>query len=196
MHRKFTTQLCTHCGIEFTHYQRRPQPFCSLSCANFARPKQPLAERFWGKVNKNGPIPSHRPELGPCWPFTGHTDDDGYGRFAISHKQTEPAQRTAWELTYGPIPEGFNACHHCDYRPCCRPSHLFLGTHQVNIIDKVDKGRQARGEQHGMARLHLATVLALRAEYLTGSVSQKDLAEKYGISRSQTNRIVRLMSWV
>ena len=26
-----------------------------------------LAERFWAKVNKDGPVPEHRPDLGPCW---------------------------------------------------------------------------------------------------------------------------------
>jgi hypothetical protein len=26
-----------------------------------------LEERFWEKVDKNGPVPAHRPELGPCW---------------------------------------------------------------------------------------------------------------------------------
>lgn len=31
----------------------------------------PLEERFWAKVNKDGPIPEHRPELGPCWVWTG-----------------------------------------------------------------------------------------------------------------------------
>jgi hypothetical protein len=28
---------------------------------------RPLGERFWVKVNKDGPVPVHCPELGPCW---------------------------------------------------------------------------------------------------------------------------------
>ncbi len=29
--------------------------------------RRPLAERFWEKVNKGGPVPEHRLDLGPCW---------------------------------------------------------------------------------------------------------------------------------
>ena len=31
------------------------------------RTSKTVAERFWTKVNKNGPIPPHCHELGPCW---------------------------------------------------------------------------------------------------------------------------------
>jgi hypothetical protein len=30
-------------------------------------------ERFWSKVDRNGPVPEHRPELGPCWVWTAGT---------------------------------------------------------------------------------------------------------------------------
>ena len=42
-----------------------------------------VAARFWAKVNKDGPIPAHHPELGPCWIWTAATDPKGYGRFGI-----------------------------------------------------------------------------------------------------------------
>ena len=41
------------------------------------RKKEPLGERFWSKVDKNGPIPSHRPELGPCWIWIARRDRYG-----------------------------------------------------------------------------------------------------------------------
>ena len=31
----------------------------------------PVEERFWPKVDKNGPVPEPHPELGPCWVWTG-----------------------------------------------------------------------------------------------------------------------------
>jgi hypothetical protein len=37
-----------------------------------------LPERFWKKVDKNGPVPAHRPELGPCWLWTGALVGRGY----------------------------------------------------------------------------------------------------------------------
>lgn len=37
-----------------------------------------LVERFWEKVDKNGPIPEGREFLGPCWVWTGARSQSGY----------------------------------------------------------------------------------------------------------------------
>jgi hypothetical protein len=31
-------------------------------------------ENFWAKVDKNGPIPAHAPELSECWIWLGAKD--------------------------------------------------------------------------------------------------------------------------
>lgn len=112
----------------------------------------PIADRFWPKVNKDGPVPAHRPELGPCWLWTAGRTQEGYGHFRISRdgrwiKTT--AHRVAFELTYGPLDEGLFACHHCDTPPCVRPDHLFVGPPGDNSRDAARKGRLATGERHG-----------------------------------------------
>jgi hypothetical protein len=102
---------------------------------------RPRAERFWAKVYKNGPVPQHIPELGPCWLWTAYISE-GYGEF-----ESTTAHRTAWELTYGPIPLGFDVLHRCDNRTCVRPAHLFLGTDLDNARDREAKGRGRHGQR-------------------------------------------------
>ena len=40
-------------------------------------------------------------------------------------------------------------CHTCDTPACINPRHLFLGTHEDNVADKVSKNRQAKGKTNG-----------------------------------------------
>lgn len=106
-----------------------------------------VAARFWAKVDKNGPVPAHCPELGPCWLWTRATDRRGYGRFGIgpaANCRMFGAHRVAMALTGTIPPDDLFGCHHCDNPPCCNPAHLFLGTCADNCADMVAKGRSGR----------------------------------------------------
>jgi HNH endonuclease len=97
--------------------------------------------RFLSKVDKNGP--SSRPELGPCWVWTAGLTRDGYGQFRVGQRSLA-SHRVAWEFDCGQIPPGMHVLHKCDTRNCVRGEHLFLGTHQDNVVDMCSKNRQAR----------------------------------------------------
>lgn len=141
--------------------------------------------RFWEKVNKDGPVVSE--ELGPCHVWTGALHSGGYGVFkAEGSKDTLRAHVYAWELENGSLPEGMNALHKCDNRPCVRASHLYAGTDQQNKDDMVRRGRS-----HASRRKVSDEVRAsIRDEYASGKVSQDLLAAKYEITARTVRRIL------
>lgn len=131
-----------------------------------------LEQRFWHYVVK-----SEDPD--GCWIWGGSTNKKGYGRILVNGK-CKSTHRLAWELAYGEIPEGMMVLHRCDFPPCCRISHLFLGTNQDNIDDRNAKGRQAKGERNGPAKLTEDQVLQIKQ--LAGKVPQPQIAKMFNIS--------------
>lgn len=91
--------------------------------------------RFLAKVDKDGPLPEKRPELGPCWAWTGAKQGSGYGHFRLEGRGIG-AHVAAYALMRGSIPEGTeldHLCHPgdgscprvtCRHRLCVNPDHL------------------------------------------------------------------------
>lgn len=99
-----------------------------------ARPAVSAEKRFWKYVNKNGPVPTHRPELGPCWLWTGAKNSWGYGYFrgpAPESKQIR-AHNFSWGLHRGTMPEGLEPDHLCRSRACVNHEHLEAVTTKEN----------------------------------------------------------------
>lgn len=90
--------------------------------------------RFWSKVNKNGPIPTYRPDLGPCWLWIAFIDGGGYGKFTLEHNYKIYAHRFSYEITYGPIATDKEIDHLCRVRHCVNPTHLEAVTHYENTL--------------------------------------------------------------
>ncbi len=110
----------------------------------------------------------------------------GYGPANFNWKSYQ-AHRLSWMAYRGEIPDGLHVCHHCDVRLCINPYHLFLGTHDDNMADKVAKNRQARGVANGMAILTPEIASAIRA----ANGTQTAIATEYGICQ-QTVSAIRL----
>ena len=89
-----------------------------------------LPERFWEKVDRDGPTMAGVDTR--CWRWTGYLDKDGYGRFNWGGKSIG-SHRAAFLLAYGKSPEV--VCHKCGNRSCVRPDHLYAGDIQSNLID-------------------------------------------------------------
>lgn len=120
-----------------------------------------------------------------CWLCT-RVHSNGYGRFPFKGIRYY-SHRVAWELYYGPIPEGFQILHHCDNPICCNPNHLFIGKAKDNVADMIQKGRGGV-----IPRIIKATpdvknkVINL---YLNG-ISQGKIAASCGLSIRTVNKVI------
>ncbi len=142
-------------------------------------------EMFWEKVSKKGPD--------ECWLWTGAIGRR-YGNFSMGRGNESASHRIAWTLTHGKIENGLHALHKCDTPLCCNPNHLFLGTHKDNMRDCVSKGRCARGERGGSAKLTTSNIMEIRNRVSAGE-QQKDLADRFGLCRSHVSRICGRKKW-
>jgi hypothetical protein len=169
---------------------------------------RPLAERFWAQVDKNGPVPAHRPELGPCWVWTGSRNELGYGRIGVKRERgdapawrLESAHRVSWELEHGEHPGGRLVRHECDNPPCVRPSHLVLGSDRDNALDMVERGRNfvAAGERNRRAKLTEAAIPVIRQRWDTRTTTkrelERELAAEYGVSPSLIRQVGDRKVW-
>lgn len=136
------------------------------------------AESFWARIDRT---------LDGCWEWPGKTYNNGYGSVRW-HGDERYAHRTAYELTFGPIPAGLLVCHRCDNRRCVRPDHLFVGTDGDNQADKVAKGRQTKH------RLTEEKVRDMRADRRVGATTAV-LAERYGVSTSTVAAVLARRTW-
>ena len=105
-----------------------------------------VEEKFWANINKNGPVPAHRPELSSCWVWMLGHYANGYGIVYGSGEGDAHTQyrthRVAYELCVGPIPEGLEIDHLCLNHGCCNPDHLEAVTHAENGQRAWDTGCQ------------------------------------------------------
>ena len=139
------------------------------------------AYRFWKRVN-----------MGPgCWEWTGPLARGGYGMFGSPHISSKRAHRVAWMLVNGVIAPEVSVCHRCDNRLCCRPDHLFLGTHADNNADMHRKGR---GNSFGKQKLSADQVRQIIARHQAGETGVA-LAREFGVGTSQISRIVTRQAW-
>lgn len=94
-------------------------------------------QRFWCKVDKNGPIPVVRPDLGPCWKWLAG-GSWGYGYFTLSRAKRIRSHRAAFMLLRGKIPEGKELDHLCQIRDCVNPSHLEAVTRHEHLLRNMN----------------------------------------------------------
>lgn len=173
-----------------SHYQRWRRHGDPRGGWNFA-PGVPLAYRLAARTDRSA---------GPdaCWLWLGTRYQQGYGRMQWKGR-TVRVTHLVYELDRGhpPPADRPQVLHTCDNPPCVNPKHLWAGTALDNMRDRDRKGRARppRGEAHGMARLTALQVQEIRKRYATGDLTQRSLAEDYGLAQQHVSEIVRGKVW-
>lgn len=167
--------------------------------------RRATAEKFWSRVNPNGPTRPHMTTA--CAEWTGPPDQKGYGTTRV-RGFLERTHRAAWLWTHGSIPDGLCVCHHCDNPACVRIDHLWLGTVADNNNDRDRKGRNGcmtgtwhgprrpiRGEGSRHGRLTAANVDEIRTMLEDGSRSMRAIAAVFGLRHQAISKIASGQSW-
>jgi hypothetical protein len=85
----------------------------------------------------------------PCWTWTGGKRQRGRGYGSIGRGGRGGGSLyphiVAYEMQFGPVPEGLELDHRCQNPPCCNPAHLEAVTKPINLgRGRHSSGRPAR----------------------------------------------------
>jgi hypothetical protein len=142
--------------------------------------------RFWEKVDKSS----------ECWIWTGSRSgrrpSQKYGYIRYDGKMKR-ATHVSWLLYTGSMPTK-QILHKCDQPLCVRFDHLFEGTNWDNVLDKLAKGRQAKGITNGKAKLSIEDVILMRELHKEG-LGYRRLAKMFATTRQNVSDIVNRRTW-
>lgn len=150
-----------------------------------------LLARYWAKVEKHDP---DCPCCVGCWFWQAATNSAGYGVIRLPGKDGGLILAHRLSLIIdGRDPGPLKSRHSCDTPICVNPAHLQPGTQAQNLADMVSRGRSSRGERNSSSKLTAADVDAIRV--LHGSVSYREIGERFGVSRITVGDIIRGTTW-
>lgn len=136
-----------------------------------------------------------------CWLWKGTRTSKGYGRFrpgpvGPDGRQTPyvRAHRFSYEHYVGPISAGKIVRHSCDTPLCVNPRHLLEGTNTDNMRDAVARGRIARGERSGNAKLTEKKVRLAVVYRLLGK-TKAEIARTLGVKDTAIDNVLSGKTW-
>lgn len=143
-------------------------------------------ERFWKRVKKTR----------YCWIWIGAKNNKGYGQIMVN-KRLIAAHRYSYFLQKGSIPKDNHILHKCDNPSCVNPQHLWVGTNNDNVQDRVNKGREAdrKGEKNPNAKITYEIATKIRKMYKTRNYKVYILGQMFGVNRNVIGRIIGGKQW-
>ena len=181
------------CAVEGCGRPHYGKGYCRKHWERNHRHGDPLVRRTLMGASAAERLAAHSRAEGDCVVWTRRRNAGGYGQIQVDGR-AKSAHRVAYELAFGPIPEGLVVRHKCDNPPCIRLDHLELGTTADNNRDKAERGRAPRGEVAPQAKLNLESARRIRELRSTG-LSVAVLAALFGVSSTTVRRVLDGVSW-
>lgn len=130
-----------------------------------------------------------------CWIWTA-SKSKGYGRFG-SDPRSRYAHRLSLIVHSGENHPELDALHSCDNPSCVNPAHLRWGTHDENMKEMKAKKRgvSKKGAANHNSKLTESEVRQIRFLYSLGGITQKQIAEIFGVHHTSISLIVRRKHW-
>lgn len=128
------------------------------------------------------------------WPHS--RGRDGYGNAIFVDGRRSRPHILVCEIKHGPRPtRRHEAAHSCGkgHEGCVNPTHLSWKTATENQQDRKFHGTYQYGELNPYAKLSAVQVKEIRV--LGGTMSMREIAEMYGISRRNVSHILARRSW-
>lgn len=116
-----------------------------------------------------------------CWIWPYSKNGNGYGVIGKGKKIID-AHRFMFETILRPVPANCELDHLCKNKLCVNPDHLEPVSHRENCL---------RGKQ---TKLTPADVKIIRS--MAGKHSQRQIAERFGVSRACIGYILQGKRWV
>lgn len=115
-----------------------------------------------------------------CWiPKKRSRTEKGYVRVMVGGRWVR-LHRFIFALVNGRLRPDELVRHSCDVRDCCNPAHLLKGTIADNNADREARGRGAKGERIGTAKLTNAKAIEIVQDMTLTPVEK---AVKNGVSK-------------
>lgn len=125
-----------------------------------------------------------------CWIWPYSLNANGYP-YAVKDNKHVLLHRESFRLFNGELELKDIVRHSCDTPPCFNPDHLFKGTHNDNVQDRVSRKRSAIGEYNGRSKLTEEEVL----EIFYSKYDYNYLALKYTVDRKNIVHIKTKKTW-
>lgn len=131
-------------------------------------------------------------ESDECLLFPFSVGSHGYGQLNDGSRRPSLAHRYVCLKFHGlPVRSAMHAAHSCGNKICVNPRHIRWASRSENEGDKRRHGRDNAGQRHGMSKLTADEVVAIR----NAPGFQKDIAERFGISRQHVSDIKGGRRW-